>query len=110
MKCMKSSVGRCLFFLLLGTAASSFARAAAPAAPASAAALSKASASDSQKQVVEDDQVRIEELRTRGQLQRVTVRSKQTGTAYEIIVSPGGRDPSQARGASGQRAWSLFDF
>lgn len=62
--------------------------------------------------VIEDDEVRIEESRgQRGQLQRITVRSKTAGTRpYEIIVGPGGQDPSQARGASGQRAWSLFDF
>ena len=38
-------------------------------------------------------------------------RSKVAGArAYEIIVAPGGRDASQDRGASGQRAWSLFNF
>jgi hypothetical protein len=105
---MNSSARGCLFFLLLGTAASTWAQAPAPATAASAPA--KASAADSQKHVLEDDQVRIEESRARGQLQRVTVRNKQSGTSYEIIVSPAGRDPSQGRGASGQRAWSLFDF
>lgn len=64
--------------------------------------------------VFEDDRVRIEETRVRGQLRSVTVRSKLTGSDYEIIVGPGGRDPSQnaaqrADGA-GQRAWSLLRF
>jgi hypothetical protein len=108
MKRMKSSAWRCAFFLLLAGATSAWAQAPAPAAVASAPA--KASPPDSQKHVLEDDQVRIEESRARGQLQRVTVRNKQSGTSYEIIVSPAGRDPSQGRGASGQRAWSLFDF
>ena len=107
---MKTPARGSLFFLLLCTAASGWAEATSPAAAASAAAPSKVSGSGSQIHVLEDEHVRIEESRARGQLQRVTVRNKQSGTAYEIIVSPGGRDPSQARGASGQRAWSLFDF
>lgn len=62
--------------------------------------------------VIEDDEIRIEESRgQRGQLQRITVRSKSGGQrSYEIIVGPGGQDPSQGRGTTGQRAWSLFDF
>lgn len=60
--------------------------------------------------VIEDDRVRIEETRVRGQVQRVTVRSKLTGQDYEIIVGPGGRDPSQKNDAGGQRAWSVFRF
>ena len=71
-----------------------------------------ASAVPSNTRVIEDDDVRIEESRgQRGQLQRITVRSKTGGNrAYEIIVGPGGQDPSQPRGNTGQRAWSLFDF
>lgn len=60
--------------------------------------------------MIEDDRVRIEETRVRGQLQSITVRSKLTGQDYEIIVGPGGRDPSQRGDAAGQRAWSLFRF
>ena len=60
--------------------------------------------------MIEDDRVRIEETRIRGQLQSITVRSKLTGQDYEIIVGPGGRDPSQRGDAAGQRAWSLFRF
>lgn len=62
-------------------------------------------------QVIEDDNVRIEETRVRGQTQRITVLNK-IGPAkgYEIIMPPGGKDSSQDRGASGQRAWSLFAF
>ena len=71
-----------------------------------------ASAVPSNIRVIEDDDVRIEESRgQRGQLQRITVRSKTGGNrAYEIVVGPGGQDPSQPRGNTGQRAWSLFDF
>jgi len=30
--------------------------------------------------------------------------------SYQIIVPPGGRDPSQGHSTAGQRAWSLFEF
>ena len=71
-----------------------------------------ASAAPSNTRVIEDDDVRIEESSgQRGQLQRITVRSKTGGSkSYEIIVGPGGQDASQPRGTTGQRAWSLFDF
>lgn len=71
-----------------------------------------ASAVVSNTRVIEDDEVRIEESRgQRGQLQRITVRNKNSGAkGYEIIVGPAGQDPSQQRGNAGQRAWSLFDF
>jgi hypothetical protein len=96
--------------------------AAVPAAPAPSASAATpaavraparaASAVPSNTRVIEDDEVRIEESRgQRGQLQRITVRNKNgTTRSYEIIVGPAGQDPSQARGATGQRAWSLFDF
>jgi len=87
----------------------------APAVPASAPAASTPDSAD--RRVIEDDGVRIEETRVRGQLSRVTVQSKLAGRtgpvgSYEIIVGPGGRDPSQknAQGASGQRAWSVLKF
>ena len=66
----------------------------------------------SNTRVIEDGEVRIEETRgQRGQLQRITVRNKTSAAkGYEIIVGPAGQDPSQQRGNSGQRAWSLFDF
>ena len=61
--------------------------------------------------VVEDDHVRIEETRSRGQLQRVVVHTRLGGArSYEIIVGSPGRDPSQERGAAGQRAWSVLNF
>ncbi len=64
-----------------------------------------------QRTVIEDDRVRIEETRVRGTAQRITVKSKLPGVRpYEIQVAPAGRDPSQARGNAGQRAWSIFDF
>ena len=67
-----------------------------------------------QRTVVEDEGARIEELRVRGQLQRIVVRPK-NAAEYEIVAPPGGRDPSQNRanqqpGAGGQRVWNLLKF
>lgn len=64
-----------------------------------------------QRTVVEDDGVRIEELRVRGQTQRIVVRSK-IGSArpYEIVPGSGGRDPTQDKRSSGQRVWSILSF
>jgi len=62
--------------------------------------------------VVEDDKVRIEELRVRGQVQRITVSPKASGVAsYEIVPPDAGRDQSsQSKGIAGQRLWQLFSF
>lgn len=67
-----------------------------------------------QRTVVEDDAVRVEELKVRGQTQRVTVKPRHAA-AYEIVPAAGGRDPSQNRagqqpGAGGQRVWHLLSF
>ncbi len=82
------------------------ASAAAPAAPA----VKYPEAAATQRRVIEDDDVRIEETRVRGQVQRITVRSKLLRQDYEIQVGAGGRDPSQKRDGGGQRTWSLFSF
>ena len=66
--------------------------------------------------VIEDDGVRIEELRVRGQTQRLVVRPKVGGKAvpYEIIPADGARNMVQgagaSRGAAGQRVWNVLDF
>ena len=61
--------------------------------------------------IIEDDQVRIEETRVRGQLQRVSVTPKgSTLKPYEINVGAGGRDPSQDKSGAGQRVWSVLRF
>ena len=89
---------------LQAAASASSSAASAPSAAARAAAAPHL-------QVIEDDAVRIEELRVRGQPQRITVHSKVAGARpYEILVGPAGRDPSQDRGAHGRRTWSLVDF
>jgi len=97
--------------VLTGTLGVACAQTAAATPPASAASAALRDAGTPTLTVIEDDGVRIEETRSRGQVQRITVQSK-LGDAkpYEIIVGPGGRDPSKDRGAVGQSAWSLFDF
>ncbi len=83
----------------------------AVASTAASAPAAAASASAGNVRVIEDEQVRIEEVRdARGQLQRVTVHSKLGGKSYDIVVPAGGKDSSQHRGSSGQAAWRLFDF
>lgn len=105
------------FISLLATAVQ-----AEPAAPASDAAPRAAAGAASAAsapaglapgtRVFEDDNVRIVETRgNRGELQHITVYSKIPGVkSYQIIVPPGGRDPSQGHSTAGQRAWSLFEF
>jgi hypothetical protein len=62
--------------------------------------------------VSEDDGVRIEELRVRGQTQRIVVQPKKGGATYEIVPADGGRDMSQSggRAAAGQRVWPMLKF
>ena len=65
--------------------------------------------------VTEDDGARIEELRVRGQSQRIVVTPKRGGRlAYEIITGDGSRDLSAgantSRGAVGQRVWHVLNF
>ena len=67
-----------------------------------------------QRTVVQDDGARIEELRVRGQVQRIVVKPK-NAAEYEVVAPVGGRDPSQNRanqqaGAGGQRVWNLLRF
>jgi len=63
--------------------------------------------------IIEDDSVRVDELKVRGQTQKITVTPK-IGPSYEIITSDGSRDysygPKPARGAAGARVWSFFTF
>jgi hypothetical protein len=63
--------------------------------------------------VVQDDNVRIEELRVRGQTQKAIVKPK-NAPEYEVITAPGGRDPSVGRAgnkdATGQRVWNVLRF
>ena len=65
--------------------------------------------------VIEDDGARIDELRVRGQTQRVTVTPKVgPRKRYEIITGDAGRDTFDGTGgtrsAVGKRVWNVLDF
>jgi len=65
--------------------------------------------------VVEDDATRIEELKVRGQTQRITVQPKQGGMkGYEIIPADPGRDSTDSvdsqRGGAGKSVWRVLSF
>lgn len=63
--------------------------------------------------VIEDDATRIEELKVRGQTQRITVSPKGL-KSYEILPANQGRDMSDSagsqRGAAGKRVWRIITF
>lgn len=64
-----------------------------------------------QRTVIEDDQVRIEELKVRGVVQSVTVQPRNSrAPAYRILPAEGGRDLSRERVPAGQRVWSVMSF
>jgi len=101
---------------LLAVAVSAAAQGPAPA-PARAPTPASAPATERpdptiKRTVVEDDHVRIEELRVRGQLQRITISPKASGVRpYEIAPPDSGRDPSQqSKGISGHSLWQFFSF
>jgi hypothetical protein len=69
-----------------------------------------------QHSVIEDDGTRIEELRVRGQTQRIVVQPKRgPRKPYEIITGDGLRQPpagggNASQGATGQRVWQVMSF
>jgi len=66
-----------------------------------------------QRTVIDDDNVRIEELRVRGLNTSLVVKPKHAAE-YEVLTTPGGRDPSFSRGgsqgAAGHRVWNVLKF
>ena len=69
--------------------------------------------------IIEDEGSRIDELRVRGQTQRITVTPKVGGKAlagrpYEIVSPAGSQDlqeaPNGVRGAAGKRVWHILSF
>ena len=64
--------------------------------------------------MIEDGRTRIDELRVRGQLRRVTVQPKGRAPSYEIITGDGSRALTEgadsSRGAAGKRVWNVFRF
>ena len=70
-----------------------------------------------ERSVAEDDQVRIEELKVRGETKKVTVRNKKTKAPdYEIVVNDAGRESAGGTGTglpksgSGTRVWRVLNF
>ena len=64
-----------------------------------------------QRLVSEDDQVRITELRVRGQTQQISVDNKGSAApAYQITPPAPGSDPSAAKSGAGQRVWTVLRF
>jgi Protein of unknown function (DUF2782) len=68
-----------------------------------------------QRTVIEDEGSRIDELKVRGQTQRITVQPKVgTTKAYQIITSDGTRSLSDSHGAAnasaGKRVWHVLSF
>ena len=64
--------------------------------------------------VIDDSRARIEELRVRGQLQKVTVAPKGGAPGYEILLGDGahpiGDDPGTSRSSAGKRVWNVLKF
>ena len=64
--------------------------------------------------VIEDRSARIDELRVRGQLQKVTVSPKGGVPGYEVLIGDGahaiGDDPGTSRGSAGKRVWNVLRF
>jgi len=89
---------------------------ATPAAPATPApARAEPGEPNVKHTVIEDRGSKIDELRVRGQLQRVVVTPKVGVTKpYEIVISPSGRDPFDGTGgahsAAGNRVWNVLNF
>jgi len=82
-------------------------------APAEAASAARRPEPAVQRTVIEDDNTRIDELRVRGQVRHIGVRSRTAGggeSRYEIVTPDGGKDLSQDRGATGHSVWRLFGF
>ena len=64
--------------------------------------------------IIDDSRARIEELRVRGQLKKVTVQPKGRAPGYEILLGDGahvvGDDPGTSRGSAGKRVWNVLRF
>ena len=69
-----------------------------------------------QRTVIEDEGSRIEELRVRGRVQRISVKPKVGPRAgYEIIPGDALREPPEGggndfKGTAGKRVWNVLSF
>lgn len=99
----------------------------APSAPPPAVAASAAPLADEtapvpmkggepavRRTVIEDKGAKIEELRVRGNLQRIVVTPRGPAPGYEVLTSDGyhptADDPGTSRGSAGKRVWSVLRF
>jgi hypothetical protein len=102
-----------LLACMLGLASASCWAQTAPPTPAQSA--TPAGEPEVQRTVIEDEGSRIDELKVRGQTQRLTVQPKVgTTKAYQIITSDGTRSLSDSHGAAngstGKRVWQVLSF
>jgi hypothetical protein len=101
--------------LALGAACLLCAAPSLPCRAAEAAAPAQPGEPKVQHMVIEDEGARIEELRVRGQTQRITVTPKVgVHAGYEIVPADGARDmsegPGSSRGVAGKRVWNVLSF
>jgi hypothetical protein len=83
----------------------------APQAAASAPAARGVPEPKVQRIVVEDDRVRIDELRVRGQTRRIVVQPKLPGApAYQLGVNTDARDPQMDPRSEGRALWQVFSW
>lgn len=67
------------------------------------------------RNVIEDDNARVDELRVRGAVRSITVTPKgPIKTPYEVLPTDASRDPSDGpgttKGAQGRRVWRVLTF
>jgi hypothetical protein len=63
------------------------------------------------RKISEDDHVRIEEVKSRGETLRVTVRLKGSGREYDIVPPSAAQDPSQRhKTPAGSALFRLLSF
>ena len=125
---MKTSVAAAVAACAIGLAVPAANAADAAPVPARAASASPPSATtieeievgragepNVKRTVIDDGRARIEELRVRGQLQKVTVAPKGGAPGYEILLGGDGEhavgaDPGTTRGTTGKRVWNVLRF
>ena len=87
---------------------------AAPLADESAPMPTKGGEPAVKRTVIEDKGATIEELRVRGNLQKVVVKPRGPAPAYEVLTSDGyhptADDPGTSHGSAGKRVWSVLRF
>ena len=87
---------------------------AAPLADESAPMPTKGGEPAVKRTVIEDKGATIEELRVRGNLQKVVVTPKGGAPGYEVLTSDGyhptADDPGTSHGSAGKRVWSVLRF